>query len=69
MTRQALKADFKVDAAKRDIAGIKFQKWEAGKPVGKLSLNLIIEARFFNHFAHNRQEAISFKMGGKLREV
>ena len=35
VTRQALKADFKVDAAKRDIAGIKFQKWEAGKPVGK----------------------------------
>ena len=35
VTRQALKEAFKADAAKRDIAGIKFQKWEAGKPVGK----------------------------------
>merc|ERR1712001_337373 len=35
VVRQALKTDLKADAAKRDITGIKFVKWENGKPVGK----------------------------------
>ena len=36
VVRQALKEGGKADAAKRDITGIKFMKWENGKPVGKL---------------------------------
>ena len=35
VVRQALKKELQADAGKRDITGIKFQKWEAGKPVGK----------------------------------
>ena len=45
VVRQALKNDLKADAGKRDITGIKFQKWEAGKPVGKyFKLYFIIKA-------------------------
>jgi len=35
VTRQALKPGAIKDAAtKREITSVKFQKWEAGKPVG-----------------------------------
>jgi len=35
ITRQALKPGAVKDAAaKREITSVKFQKWEAGKPVG-----------------------------------
>jgi len=34
--RNALKKDLAADAEKRALVNIKFQKFEAGKPVGKL---------------------------------
>ena len=33
--RQALKGEAKDSGVNREIVSIKFQKWEAGKPVGK----------------------------------
>ena len=35
VTRKCLKPEFKEAAAKREITLLKFQKWEAGKPVGE----------------------------------
>lgn len=33
-TRAVLKKDLQEAATKRNVTSIKFQKWEAGKPVG-----------------------------------
>ncbi|XP_012523639.1 protein stunted isoform X1 [Monomorium pharaonis] len=35
LVRQALKADFRAEAAKRDEVNVKFTQWKDGKPVKK----------------------------------
>ena len=40
VVRKALKPELQADAAKRDIAGIKFRQWEGGKPVGKCLIDI-----------------------------
>ena len=41
VVRKALNKELQADALKRDVAGIKFVKWEGGKPVGKLKFLII----------------------------
>lgn len=42
LVRQALKADLRVDAAKRDEVNVKFTQWKDGKPISMYTLILTI---------------------------
>ena len=65
VVRKALKEQLQADAAKRDITGIKFVKWEGGKAVGKFSTCMYNIFRFYLKFvSKNRQERVE-----KLVEV
>ncbi|XP_037816583.1 protein stunted-like [Lucilia sericata] len=35
VVRQALRADLRADAVKRDVSHVKFTQWKDGKPVAK----------------------------------
>lgn len=41
LVRQALKADLRVEAVKRDEANVKFTEWKDGKPISMYNLRFI----------------------------
>lgn len=41
LVRQALKADFRADAVKRDELNVKFTQWKDGKPISMYLLRRI----------------------------
>ncbi|KYN21499.1 ATP synthase subunit epsilon, mitochondrial [Trachymyrmex cornetzi] len=42
LVRQALKADLRVEAAKRDEVNVKFTEWKDGKPISMYAFKFII---------------------------
>ncbi|KYN41915.1 ATP synthase subunit epsilon, mitochondrial [Trachymyrmex septentrionalis] len=42
LVRQALKADLRVEAAKRDEVNVKFTEWKDGKPISTYAFGFII---------------------------
>lgn len=42
LVRQALKADLRVEAVKRDEANVKFTQWKDGKPISMYSFKFIV---------------------------
>merc|ERR1712223_402070 len=51
VVRKALKEQLQADAAKRDITGIKFVKWEGGKAVGGVKKTWCSSVTLFNDFS------------------
>ncbi|EFN85694.1 ATP synthase subunit epsilon, mitochondrial [Harpegnathos saltator] len=45
LVRQALKADLRAEAVKRDDANVKFTQWKDGKPISMYNLKFIIQSQ------------------------